>query len=168
MSAEGGARARRLLSLLAAVDEDIGAAAGSVQELALLLSLPDESVRAAAAATHLLRFYGAIEQALERIAQEFDGGAPSGREWHRELLRMMARTVPEVRPAVLSAESLEWLDGYRKFRHRVLRAYGSPLVWGKMAHLVQQASEGFQRLRADIDRFSEFVRNLINTPNRGE
>lgn len=76
---------------------------------------------------------------------------------------MMARAVPEVRPAGLSAESLECLDGYRKFRHRVLRAYGSPLIWEKMAYLVQEAPKGLQRLRADIGRFSDFVRKLART-----
>lgn len=37
-------------------------------------------------------------------------GVPGGGDWHRELLR-----------------------------HRVLHAYGSPLVWDKMAHLVEEA-----------------------------
>lgn len=101
-----------------------------------------------------------MERAFERIAQEFDGGVPGSGDWHRELLRMMARAVPEVRPAVLSPESLEWLDGCRRFRHRVLHTYGSPLVWDKMAHLVEGAPGGFQRLRADSDRFPEFVRRL--------
>lgn len=163
MSMGGEARARRLLSLLAAIEEDLGAADSSVQELAGLSELPDDSFRGAAAATHLLGFYGAIERALERIAQEFDGGAPSGGEWHRELLRMMARTVPEVRPPVLSPENMDWLDEYCKFRRRVLHAYGSPLIWETMAHLVREAPEGFQRLRADMDHFSDFARKLANT-----
>lgn len=76
---------------------------------------------------------------------------------------MLARAVPEVRPAVLSAESLAWLAGYRKFRHRVLRACGSPLIWERRAHLVQEPPEGFHRLRADMDRFSDFVRKLAST-----
>ena len=160
MTAVGEARARRLLTLLAAIEEDLEAASSSVRELELLDAVQDDSLRAAAAATHLLRFYSAVEQAFERIAEEFNGGAPAGPEWHRELLRLMARAVPEVRPAVVSSETLTWLDEYRKFRHRVLRAYGSPLIWQKMAHLVRQAPEGFRRLRADIERFSAFVRQL--------
>ncbi|WP_405001298.1 ribonuclease toxin HepT-like protein [Geochorda subterranea] len=78
-----------------------------MQELARLSGLPGDSLPAAAAATHLLCFYGAIERALERIAQEFDGGAPSGGDWHRELLCMLARAVPKVRPSVLSPKSVE-------------------------------------------------------------
>lgn len=160
MSAVGDARARRLLTLLAAIEENLGAALLSVRELENLDAVQDDALRAAAAATHLLRFYSAVEQALERIAEEFNGGAPGGPEWHRELLRLMAREVPEVRPAVVSAETLNWLDEYRTFRHRLLRAYGSPLIWQRMAHLVRQAPEGFRRLRADVDRFSAFVRQL--------
>ncbi|NLG68574.1 MAG: hypothetical protein GX496_03265 [Firmicutes bacterium] len=163
MSAGEATRGRRLLSLLAAIEEDLDAAASGIRELASVTGIPDDSVRAAAAATYLLRIYGAIERALERIAQEFDGGTPGGGDWHRELLRMMARAVPEVRPAALSPESLEWLDGCRKFRHRVLHVYASPLVWAKMAHLVAEAPEGFQRLRADLDRFSDFVRRLADS-----
>ena len=159
----GEARARRLLTLLAAIEEDLGAASSSVKELERLDAVQDDGLRAAAAATHLLRFYSAVEQAFERIAEEFNGGAPSGPEWHRELLRLMSRDVPEVRPAVVSAETVMWLDEYRKFRHRVLRAYGSPLIWEKMAHLVRQMPEGFQRLRADVDRFSSFVRRLAGS-----
>lgn len=50
MSAVGEARARRLLTLLAAIEEDLGAASSSVKELERLDAVQDDALRAAARA----------------------------------------------------------------------------------------------------------------------
>lgn len=111
-------------SHVAALREDLDAASRPVDALERTEAIGDADFRAAACGTHLLRFYSALEQAFERIAEAFNGGVPAGSTWHRELLLLMARAVPDVRPAVLTRPVVEQLDEYRKFRHRVLRPAG--------------------------------------------
>ena len=54
----------------------------------------------------LHNFYNGIENVLKRIAEEIDQSVPSGSEWHRALLRRMAKGVEGLRPAVLKAETV--------------------------------------------------------------
>lgn len=151
----------RLLALLAAIAEDWEAAkknAGQVKKL-LQESGPAE-FRAAAAATFLVRFYTGIEQIFQRIAQEFDGGLPVGSAWHRDLLMSMAREIPTSRPALLTVQLRDTLDEYRKFRHRVMHAYGADLDWEAMYPLVERVEDVTVQVQVALDRFAAFVRAL--------
>lgn len=151
----------RLLALLAAVAEDWEAAkknAGQARQV-LTESGPAE-LRAAAAATFLARFYTGVEQLFQRIAQEFDGGLPTGAAWHRDLLMSMAREIPTSRPALLTAQLRDMLDEYRKFRHRVMHAYGD-LDWEAMRPLVERVGDVSTQVQAALDRFAAFARAIV-------
>ena len=84
-------------------------------------------------ALNLHSFYNGIERTMELIALELDSGTLGGDSWHTELLRQMVIDIPSVRPAVLSSETAEQLDEYRKFRHLVRNIYAIRrrinLVW---------------------------------------
>jgi hypothetical protein len=43
--------------------------------------------------------------------------------WHRDLLEQMGQEISGVRPAVLSTESVERVDEFLAFRHRVRNLY---------------------------------------------
>lgn len=73
-----------------------------------------------AAALSLQNFYMGVEQAFEEIAKQVDEFLPMGASSHRELLEQMALEIPNVRPPVLQAETLERLNEYRGFRHVVI------------------------------------------------
>lgn len=151
----------RMLSLSVAVTEDWEAAEkNAVQAQRLLKATGPEELRAAAAATFLVRFYTGIEQIFQRIAQEFDGGLPAGPAWHRELLMAMARDIPTSRPAFLSPAVRDRLDEYRKFRHRVIHPYEAELDWVAMRPLIERLESLTGELREALNRFKEFLGKL--------
>lgn len=151
----------RLRSLQSALREDWEAVRENTWTLQAMseLSLADD-IRAAAAATYVLRAYSAIEQLLLRIAEAFNGGVPESSAWHRELIALMARDVLDSRPAVISKELRDELDEYRKFRHRVTHAYGVRLAWEKMQHLVQRLPTMVDELDSCLQTFYSFVDQL--------
>lgn len=124
--------------------------------------VPDD-VRAAAAATYLGRMYTGLEQIFQRIAEEFNGGSPQGSAWHRELLDLMAREVPEVRPSLFSKALKSDLDEYRKFRHRVTHAYGAALEWPKMQPLVDRLPALLRAMEAALQSFHHFIDRLCES-----
>jgi len=75
---------------------------------------------------------------------------PSGERWHRDLLEQMAREVPGVRPAALSAESAERLDEFLAFRHRVRNLYGFNLEEKRLP-------QAWQSARVDIESFRSLL-----------
>lgn len=167
MSASGNREsAQRLRTLQAAVREDWESVRENANRVADLLNqpLPDD-VRAAAAATYLGRAYTGLEQVFQRIAQEFNGGSPQGSAWRRELLDLMARAVPEVRPSVISKALKSDLDEYRKFRHRVTHAYGAALEWPKMQPLVERLPAVMRATEAALQSFHHFIERLCKSIN---
>lgn len=111
-------------------------------------------------ALNLHGFYSGVERILELIALEVDGGTLGGEAWHSELLRQMQSAIPQVRPAVLSKETANWLDEYRKFRHRVRNIYATNLVPDRMQSLVQNLERDWGRLRQELERFAAFLERL--------
>ena len=58
------------------------------------------------------------------MRQSLDNSLPSGKNWHRELLNQMGIAISKLRPVVLSEETIDDLDEYRRFRHVVRNVYG--------------------------------------------
>lgn len=90
----------------------------------------------AALATVLHSFYGGIENAMKRVADELDHDVPRGAEWHARLLSQMA-TSTDRRPPVIDAALAARLDEFLRFRHFFRHAYSYDLQWDKMAPLVR-------------------------------
>jgi len=126
----------------------------------------DEDAFLNSVALNLHGFYSGVERILELIAQEVDGGALGGEAWHAELLRQMTRAVSKVRPAVLSPRSGDWLDEYRKFRHRVRNIYATNLVPDRMHALVEGVSPGWRRVREELLTFTAFLEKLAEADER--
>lgn len=119
---------------------------------------PDVS---AATALFLQHYYTGIEDALLRIAEELDGSAPSGDEWHRLLLDQMSLDIPEVRPALLTPELSRELHVLRRFRHRVRHAYDEDYEWGKMAEPLEARARATKLLPGFFARITSVVREII-------
>ncbi len=98
--------------------------------------------------------YNAVEHYFERVATELNGGLPAGRDWHATLLSRMARPVEEVRPAVISGESKEWLDELLRFRHLFRHRYGFELKWEKIRPLLDAIRTHSPRLREELACFA--------------
>jgi hypothetical protein len=83
-------------------------------------------IELSALAAMLHSFYNGIENIFKRVAEELDGGSPSGEFWHRKLLDSM-KTPRTSRPAAVSGELTERLDDYLTFRH-LFRHAPTPLT----------------------------------------
>jgi hypothetical protein len=105
----------------------------------------------------LQSFYSGLERALELVAEEVDGGTLGGESWHAELLRQMSTEVPAVRPPVLQRAAADWVDEYRKFRHRARNVYATNLVPDRMEPLATGLAKGWLEVRGDLVAFAEFL-----------
>lgn len=70
--------------------------------------------------------YNGIEQILEDIARDLDGGLPGGNTWHSDLLDQLGSETP-LRPAVISGDILETTRDLMRFRHFFRHSYGVSL-----------------------------------------
>ncbi len=113
-------------------------------------------------ALNLHSFYNGLERIMELVAIEMDGGTLGGETWHTELLNQMVFELPAVRPALLSSEIAHSLDEYRKFRHRVRNIYTTQLDAGRMHHLAEHLPSTWQQVRAELEKFADFLDQLEN------
>ncbi len=82
----------------------------------------DGYVRRMAFMHAMLAGHTSLEKALLRVLQIQGEEAPSGGQWHADLIQRAGRTTGD-RPAILSATLLRAADRTRKFRHVAVRAY---------------------------------------------
>lgn len=87
-------------------------------------------------ALNLHSFYSGLERIFELIAGHVDNKFPEGQTWHRDLIIQMASDIEEVRPAVISEDSIKAIDELRRFRHLVRKVYTTSLAPEKMVHLM--------------------------------
>jgi hypothetical protein len=113
-----------------------------------------------AAALNLHGFYSGIERLFELTARYIDQAVPDGEAWHHQLAAQMAREVPGVRPAVISADVAAALDEYRRFRHLVRNVYTTNLVPAKMQGLVEHLPGLWSSLRVELIAFAEFLERI--------
>lgn len=110
-------------------------------------------------ALNLHGFYSGLERIFEKIALAVDGSVPSGANWHRELLNQMSIEVPDIRPAVISDELRENLEGYLGFRHVVRNVYTYHLSPEKLEVLITQVQTVFAKAKTELTGFGEFLKN---------
>lgn len=72
----------------------------------------------------MLAGHTSLEKALLRILQVQGEDAPSGNQWHADLIQRAGRTTDR-RPAILPTDLVRAADRTRKFRHVAVRAYDS-------------------------------------------
>ncbi|MEM6350009.1 MAG: hypothetical protein AAF766_04535 [Cyanobacteria bacterium P01_D01_bin.14] len=87
-------------------------------------------------ALNMQSFYTGAEGILYAIARDIDQSVPSGESWHQQLVEQMSVEIPTVREAVLSTETAEWLDEFRRFRHVVRSLYAFDLDEERVLQLV--------------------------------
>jgi len=105
-------------------------------------------------------FYTGVERIFRHIASTIDRALPTGRDWHQELLRQMAEERPGIRPAVISDETLDSLDEYRRFRHVVRNIYAFQFDPVRLERLVRALSPAFTRARGELEAFADFLARL--------
>jgi hypothetical protein len=108
-------------------------------------------------ALNLHGFYSGIERIFVRLAETLDGSLPKGENWHQALLIQMSKEVEGIRPAVISLETMKFLDEYRGFRHVVRNIYTFQFNEAKLKKLVMGAKDSFSQVRAEILAFTNFM-----------
>lgn len=111
-------------------------------------------------ALNLHGFYSGLEKLFELIARHVDRKLPDGETWHHDLLQQMAQDLPSVRPAVISGESVDTIDEFRRFRHLVRNVYTMNLVPEKMEGLMEALPELWPKLRAELLAFADYLEAL--------
>ena len=91
-------------------------------------------------ALKLHNFYTGCERVFQLIANDLNGGMPSGSDWHRRLLDRM-KTEREGRPAVVSSALALRLQEFLGFRHVVRSLYGYELDPQRIQKLVESYAE---------------------------
>ena len=120
----------------------------------------DQDVYLDSVALNLHGIYSGIEKLFELIAVHLDDSPPTGKTWHRDLLRKMTQEVPGVRPAVVACDRLPRLDELRRFRHLVRNVYTFNLVPEKVAPIVAGLSELWVPLKDELLAFAEYTAHL--------
>ncbi len=153
----------RIERLRAAVAADRRAIAARIAELQTCdpTRLQKDAAMCALVAVDLHYLYGAVEAILERVARTIEGDLPEGRSWHRELLEEMGRPLEGVRPALLTAETVEGLRDLLGFRHFFRHAYAVALDPDKLRTLREQALRVREPLRADLDALDVWLQALV-------
>ena len=124
------------------------------------IAAADQDIYLSAIALNLHGFYSGLERLFELIARHIDRTAPTGENWHRDLLQQIARDVPNVRPAVLDSDSALALDEFRRFRHLVRNIYTMNLVPSRMALLIEAAPDLWPTVKAELLAFADFLADL--------
>lgn len=102
-------------------------------------------------------FYNGVERVFERVAIALDGSLPEGSNWHRQLLDQMAEEMPATRPAVISLDTRDRLDGYRGFRHIVRNVYTFQLEQDKIQPLMEGLPGLSRQVLAELSSFEAFL-----------
>ena len=120
----------------------------------------DQDVYLDSVALNLHGIYSGIEKLFELIAVHLDDSPPTGKTWHRDLLRKMAQEMPGVRPAVIAYDRLPRLDELRRFRHLVRNVYTFNLVPEKVAPIIEGISELWIPLKSELLAFAEYTAHM--------
>jgi len=120
----------------------------------------DQDLYLDSAALNLHDFYGGLERMFHMIATTLDRSVPAGPEWHRDLLQQMGLTVRQVRPQVLSPETIRALSEYLGFRHVVRSIYTFQFDPERLEHLVTGLRPVFAQVRDELETFASFLEHL--------
>ncbi len=107
-------------------------------------------------------FYTGWERIFCQIATVVDEDLPSGSQWHQALLTQMGQNLSEIRPAVISEETIQSLDEYRRFRHVVRNVYGFDLDWQRIEPLITNLVEVFTQLESELLAFSGLLEKIAS------
>jgi len=107
-------------------------------------------------------FYVAIENTLKIICLEIDENLPEGTHWHLLLLKQASYEIPEVRPAIISKETMRKLDKYRAFRHLFRNVYGFNLESSRIEELLLELPAAIDSFKNDLNRFLKLLDQADN------
>lgn len=103
-------------------------------------------------ALKLQSFYTGCERIFRIIAEELNGGPPSGSDWHRRLLQRASIAYRD-RPHIIAKATADALDEYLAFRHVVRNAYTFDLDVERVTELARALPQTLEALSRDLQQF---------------
>lgn len=120
-------------------------------------STTNEDLYLDSVALNIHGFYAGLERIFEMIATEIDNSLPEGSAWHQNLLRQMSIEIEQVRPAVISKETMQRLDEYRGFRHVVRNIYTFNISNKRLKPLAEDIGEVYKLVKKDMSIFLDEI-----------
>jgi hypothetical protein len=111
-------------------------------------------------AMRVQQLYTAIEDLLKQIAKSFENHIETLSNFHKELLTRMNTDIPKIRPAVLSRQTLLFLDKIRAFRHFIRHAYDCELDEKELRLIQEKLKQDYSLLENDLKKFRSFIQDL--------
>lgn len=118
--------------------------------------MPEKAFVIAAAYT-LSGIYSCYEDIFKHIARVFENRIENLASWHSELLNRMMIEVPDIRPAVLSDETIAVLDEMRSFRHVFRNSYVFVIDSNRVEPLTRRWNDARSKIYNEIDTFLKKV-----------
>ena len=72
----------------------------------------------------------------------------------------MGSDIEGVRPAVLSQETLDLLDEFMRFRHRVRNIYSFNLIPERLKNLIEKLPSAHDKATGDLSAFAQFLEHI--------
>jgi len=118
---------------------------------------PEDEIQLESAAYQLHNLYSAVEDLFKLIASQFENQVSDISRWHIELLQRMKQEIPGVRPALISSETFNLLNGLRSFRHFFRHAYSTPIEFAHLQINLDKARQVHSSLHKDVNLFLERI-----------
>jgi len=117
----------------------------------------DSHIKAIALTLHSI--YSGYEKIIEMLVKGLDGDIPTAREYHTALLKRATYEIPDVRPPIISEETLYLLNTLRAYRHRLRRIYTYLISPKKVIQLTENAIRSFELFTRDLEAFKGLLLN---------
>ena len=105
--------------------------------------------------------YCAFEDLFKLVAAYWENNLSVNGEFHVNLLKRMIINIREIRPALLSIKSFEYLNELRGFRHVFRHAYSYGLDDERVTYLLRKMIEKKDIILADLNSFHKEINNLL-------
>ncbi|WP_319421344.1 nucleotidyltransferase family protein [Pleurocapsa sp. FMAR1] len=112
-------------------------------------------------ASFIADFYTGCEKISERVAVYLDGGLPTSKDWHQELLKQVAEPGGNNRPPLWSGALLLELDEYRKFRHLERHIYKIELKPDRVIILAENVEPVFNKIKSAVGIFFQWLEQQV-------
>jgi len=138
-------------------------ARGLLEQLPSRVSSLSDQFQLRAVGSILHDFYTCAENIFKIIARYIDESTPDGSDWHLELLQQMSTDIANIRPYVISSQTLQYLNEYRGFRHIFRNIYGFNLIAERIERLLDLFDPTIKLLKQDIQSFIQKMDEAISS-----
>lgn len=142
------------------IEDEINSIEGTIQTITDLLKQKDTIPEVAlipALASYIADFYSGCERISKRVVVYLDGGSPTSKDWHLELLKQVAEPGGNNRPPLWSGALLLELDEYRKFRHLERHIYKIELKPNRVIALAESVEPVFSKIKSAVALFYQWL-----------